>query len=325
MKHTELAMRRPVTTVVTFVALALVGLIASRLLPLEKFPDIEFPGIFIQVPYAGSTPEEVERLITRPIEEALATLSGVEQMFSTSTEDQAQVFLQFGWDQSMGAKGIEARAKVDSVRHLLPDDIRRIFIFTGSLGDQPVLQLRISSERELADSYDLLDRMLKRRLERIEGVSRVELHGVDPREIRILLKPAQLIAHGVDVADLRDLLLQSNFAVSAGKITAGEQRLSVRPQGEFSSVDEIRNLTINAAGLRLGDIADVAMRTPDRNYGRHLDRDYAIGVAISKTTGSNLVDVTDRVIAEVEKIARLPQMQGINIFSLDNQGESVKD
>jgi HAE1 family hydrophobic/amphiphilic exporter-1 len=140
-----------------------------------------------------------------------------------------------------------------------------------------------------------------------------------------LLKPAQLIAHGVDVADLRDLLLQSNFAVSAGKITAGEQRLSVRPQGEFSSVDEIRNLTINAAGLRLGDIADVAMRTPDRNYGRHLDRDYAIGVAISKTTGSNLVDVTDRVIAEVEKIARLPQMQGINIFSLDNQGESVKD
>jgi len=112
MRHTEFAMRRPVTTVVTFVALALVGLIASRLLPLEKFPDIEFPGIFIQVPYDGSTPEEVERRITRPIEEALATLSGVEQMFSTSTEAQAQIFLQFGWDQSMGAKGIEAAPRL---------------------------------------------------------------------------------------------------------------------------------------------------------------------------------------------------------------------
>lgn len=77
MKHTEFAMRRPVTTVVVFVALSLVGLLASRLLPLEKFPDIEFPGIFIQVPYDGSTPEEVERSITRPLEEALATLSGV--------------------------------------------------------------------------------------------------------------------------------------------------------------------------------------------------------------------------------------------------------
>ncbi|NIV17550.1 MAG: MMPL family transporter [Woeseiaceae bacterium] len=325
MKHTEFAMRRPVTTVVVFVALALVGLIASRLLPLEKFPDIEFPGIFVQIPYQGSTPEEVERLITRPVEEALATLSGVEQMFSSSTDEQAQIFLQFGWDHNMGAKGIEARAKVDSIRHLLPEDVRRVLIFTGSLGDQPVLQLRISSDRDLSDSYDLLDRLLKRRIERLEGVSRVELQGVDPREIRILLKTDRLIAHGIDIAALRDMLMQSNFAVSAGKITAGEQRLSVRPQGEFASVDEIRKLAINAEGLRLGDIADVNLRTPDRNYGRHLDRNYAIGIAVSKATGSNLVDVTDRVIAEVEEISKLPQMQGIKIFSLDNSGDSVKD
>ena len=166
MKHTEIALKRPVTTVVAFVALALVGLIASRLLPLEKFPDIEFPGIFIQVPYSGSTPEEVEKLITRPIEESLATLSGVERMVSTSSESQSQIFLQFDWDESMGAKGIEARAKVDGIRHELPADIRRILIFTGSLGDQPVLQLRISSERDLSDSYEMLDRLLKRRIER---------------------------------------------------------------------------------------------------------------------------------------------------------------
>ena len=175
MKHTEIALRRPVTTVVVFVALALVGLIASRLLPLEKFPDIEFPGIFIQIPYEGSSPEEIERLITRPVEEALATLSGVERMFSTSTENDAQIFLQFDWDQNMGAKGIEARSKVDGIRHQLPEDIRRVFVFTGSLGDQPVLQLRISSESDLSDSYELLDRLLKRRLVRIDGVSRVVL------------------------------------------------------------------------------------------------------------------------------------------------------
>ncbi len=325
MRHTEVALRRPVTTVVVFVALALVGLIASRLLPLEKFPDIEFPGIFIQVPYPGSTPEEVEQLITRPIEEALATLSGVEQMFSSSREGQAEIFLRFGWDQSMGAKGIEARAKVDGIRHLLPDDVRRIFVFTGSLGDQPVLQLRISSERDLSDSYDMLDRLLKRRVERIDGVSRVELYGVDPREVRILMNPDLLAAHGVDIASVRDLLVSSNFAVSAGKITAGGQRFSVRPSGEFKSVEEIRELVINPAGLRLRDVADIELRTPERNYGRHLDRNYAIGVAVSKTTGSNLVDVSDRVIAEVEKIGELPQMQGINIFALDNQGDSVRE
>jgi len=325
MKHTEIALRRPVTTVVVFVALSMVGLIASRLLPLEKFPDIEFPGIFIQIPYEGSTPEEIERLITRPVEEALATLAGVEQMFSSSSEGQSQIFLQFDWDQSMGAKGIEARAKVDGIRHLLPDDVRRIFVFTGSLGDQPVLQLRISSERDLSDSYDLLDRLLKRRLERIDGVSRVELHGVDAREIRILMKPDLLAAHGVDIAQLRDLMLSSNFAVSAGKITAADQRFSVRPSGEFTSVEQIRELVINAEGLRLRDIADVELVTPERNYGRHLDRDYAIGVSINKTTGTNLVDVTDRVMVEVDEISKLPQMSGINIFSLDNQGDSVRE
>jgi HAE1 family hydrophobic/amphiphilic exporter-1 len=308
MKHTEIALRRPVTTVVVFVALALVGLIASRLLPLEKFPDIEFPGIFIQIPYAGSSPEEIERLITRPVEEALATLSGVERMFSTSTENDAQIFLQFDWDQNMGAKGIEARSKVDGIRHQLPDDIRRVFVFTGSLGDQPVLQLRISSERDLSDSYDLLDRLLKRRLERIDGVSRVELHGVDPREIRILLNADMIAAYGIDVADLRDLLIRSNFAVNAGRLTAGDQRLSVRPRGEFGSVDDIRNLVVSADGLRLGDIARIELQ----------------GVAVNKTTGTNLVDVTDRVIAEVEEVAKLPQMSGIKIFPLDNAGDSVR-
>ena len=325
MKHTETALRRPVTTIVVFVALSLVGLLASRLLPLEQFPDIEFPGIFIQIPYDGSTPEEVERLITRPVEEALATLSGVERMYSSSDENQSQVFLQFGWDQSMGAKGIEARAKVDGIRNQLPEDVRRVFVFTGSLGDQPVLQLRISSDRDLSNSYQMLERLLKRRLERIEGVSRVDLQGVDPREVRILLRPDQLAAHGVDITELRDLLLTSNFAVSAGKITADEQRFSVRPSGEFGSIDDIRNLRVNSSGLRLRDVATVEMRTPERNYGRHLDQKYAIGVAISKTTGSNLVDVTDRVIAEVEEIGELPQMAGINIFPLDNQGDSVRE
>ncbi|MFQ5982261.1 MAG: efflux RND transporter permease subunit, partial [Woeseiaceae bacterium] len=325
MKHTETALRRPITTTVIFVALALVGLLASRLLPLEKFPDIEFPGIFIQVPYPGSTPEEIERLITRPVEEALATLSGVERMYSWSRENQAEVFLEFGWDESMGVKGIEARAKVDGIRHQLPPDVRRILIFTGSLADIPVLRLRISSDRDLSNSYDLLDRLLKRPIERLEGVSRVDLQGVDPREIRILLDSDRLAAHGVDIGELQQLLERSNFAVSAGRITDGGQRLSVRPRGEFASVDDIGEIVINESSLRLRDVAEIALRSPDREYGRHLNRNYAIGVEVSKSTGSNMVEVTDRVMAEVARIGQLPQMRGINIFPLENQGENVKD
>jgi len=325
MKHTEIALRRPVTTVVVFVALGFIGLLASRLLPLEKFPDIEFPGIFIQIPYAGSTPEEIERLITRPVEETLATLSGVEIMFSESSEDQSQVFLQFDWDRDMGAKGIEARAKIDAIRDQLPPDIRRVFIFTGSLADQPVLQLRIASDRDLSNSYDMLDRLLKRRIERLEGVSQVQLQGVDKREIRVLLDTERVAAHGIDIGMLQQRLEQSNFSVSAGRITDSGQRFSVRPKGEFRSIDEIRNFPIGDGKLRLRDVADIKLLTPERDYGRHLDRAYAVGLAVSKSTGANMVDVTDRVLAEVEEVGKLPQMSGINIFDLDNQGKAVKD
>ncbi|MDX1481943.1 MAG: efflux RND transporter permease subunit [Woeseiaceae bacterium] len=322
MRHTRLALERPVTTVVVFVALALVGLIASRLLPLEKFPDIEFPGIFIQIPYEGSTPEEIERLITRPVEEALATLSGVERMVSSSTEEMSQIFLQFGWDQSMGSKGIEARAKVDGIRHELPADVRRVLVFTGSLSDQPILQLRISSDRNLSASYEMLDRLLKRPLERIEGVSKVELHGVDPREIRILLDADRMSAHGIGIADL-EMLEGTNFAVSAGRITDNGQRFSLRPRGEFGSIDDIENLVVRD-GIRLRDIASIELRSPERQYGRHLDRNYAIAVGISKSTGANMVEVTDRVLEEVDAIGKLPQMQGIKIFAMDNQGRDVR-
>ena len=319
---TRTAIARPVTTVMVFVALGLIGAVSARLLPLETFPDIQFPGIFVNIPYEGSTPEEVERLITRPVEEALATLSGVERMRSTSRQDSAQIFLQFGWDQDVTAKGIEARAKVDAVRHLLPDDIRRVLVFTGSMGDQPILTLRISSERDLSDAYVMLDRQLKRRIERIEGVSRVTLYGVDQHEIRILLDADRVAAHGVDLNELRALLEKSNFSVSAGRLTDSERRFSVRPIGELGSVEDVRNILVRE-NLRLGDIANVELRSPERLYGRHLDRKYSIGIDVFKQPGSNLVDVSRRVQAEVRRAADNPQMRGIEIFALGDQADGV--
>ena len=322
MNHTELALKRPVTTVMFFIALALIGLVSVRLLPLEKFPDIEFPGIFINVPYPGSTPEEVERLITRPIEEALATLSGVERIRSQSNSDGAEIFMQFSWGGEVSAKGIEARAKVDGIRHELPDDVERILVFTGSFGDQPILNLRISSKRDLSNAYEMLDHQIKRRIERIDGVSRVELYGVDPREIRILLNADRIAAHGVDINELRVLLEKANFSISAGRLTDGGRRFSVRPIGELTSLDDVRNILVRE-NLRLGELAEVALRTPDRNYGRHLDGSYAIGLDVYKQPGANMVEVARRVTLEVEAASAIPQMQGINFFALESQADGV--
>ena len=187
MSLTELSLRRPVTVTMVFVCLAVIGTLSSRLLPLEFLPEMEFPGIYVELPYRNSTPEEVERLIVRPVEEALSTLSGVKRMNSESREDGGGVFVQFDWGADLRIKGVEARDKIDAIRDSLPDELQRIRFQKFNASDQPILVLRVSANRDLADAYDMLNRNLRRRVERIQGVSRVELYGVWAKEVRIEL------------------------------------------------------------------------------------------------------------------------------------------
>ncbi|HET7176742.1 MAG TPA: efflux RND transporter permease subunit [Gammaproteobacteria bacterium] len=324
MNITEFALKRPVTVMVVFTCFAAIGVIAARLLPLEYFPDIEFPFIQVQVPYQGSSPEEVERLITKPIEEALGTLSGVKRMTSTSDANQSEVDLEFNWDENVSVKEVQVLDKVDSIRGDLPADVRHIAVLKQSGADVPILQLRISSNRDLTRSYDMLNRLLKDRIQRVSGVSHVDLYGVVPQEIRIELHADAIAAHNVDLNKLNAILSASNFAVSAGNITDAGQRLLVQVNDEYKSLDDIRNLRIGEGNLRLGDIATITHANPELNYGRHLDRKYAIGIDVYKETGANMVEVAQRVMAEVNDVARMPEMQGVNIFPLGNQADGVK-
>ena len=319
----EFCIRRPVTTVMLFLSLVAIGLVASRLLPLEYFPKIDAPFVAIQVPYPGATPAEVEREITRPVEEALATLPGIEQLRSTSSADGASFNLEFAWGEDVSIKAIEARERVEAIRGELPDDVRRILVFKFNTADQPVLTLRISSERDLSDGYDMIQRTLIRPLERIPGVARVELQGLEPKEIRIELDAERVAAHNVDLVALQNRLRQVNFASSAGLMTDSGTRYRVVPREDLVDVDDYAELVIDETGLRLGDIAEVRYGSGERDYARHLDRRYAIGVSVTKESGANLVDVGRRVLAEVERIGREPEMRGIQLFHLENQAEGV--
>ncbi len=322
MNITELSIRRPVTTVMLFVCFAAIGAISAKLLPLEYFPSIEFPFVQVNVPYQGSTPEEVERLITKPIEEALSTIGGIEDMRSESSQNGANIGVFFGWGADPAVKGLEVLDKIDAIRSTLPSDVERVFVRKESTADQSMLRIRLSSNRDLSDAYDMLDRNIKRRLERIDGVSQVTLYGVEKKEIRILLLADRIAAHNVDVTKLSQVLRDANFSVTAGQITDEGSRFSVHPLGEFRSLAEIEDLVIDGT-LRLSDIANVTLGSPERDYGRHLDRRYAIGLDVFKETGSNLVEVSRRVFVELDEIKKLPQMEGIALFYMDNQAEGV--
>jgi HAE1 family hydrophobic/amphiphilic exporter-1 len=323
MAPARFAMNRPVTIIMVFVSMIAIGLISSRLLPLEFFPSVDVPFIVLEIPYQGSTPEEVEREITRPAEEVISTLSGIKRLESKSNAMGSQIEVQFDWGADVAVKAVEARERVEAIRDQLPADIRRINVYKFNFTDQPVLTLRISSDRDLSTAYDLLNRILVRPLERIEGVARVDLQGIEPREIRIELIADRVIAHGIDLNALQSQLSQVNFSDSAGLIRDNETRYRVNPRGEFRSIDEIRDLVISPDGLRLSDIAEINYDSERRDYARHLDRKYAIGVSVYKESGANLVDVGNKALAEVDRIGQLPEMQGIKLFFLENQAEGV--
>ncbi|MCL1092044.1 efflux RND transporter permease subunit [Shewanella profunda] len=323
MNVTRLAIKRPVTTSMFFFAILLFGLVSSRLLPLEMFPGIDIPQIVVQVPYKGSTPAEVERDITKILEESLATMGGIDELESESSQEGAEIEINMKWGENVATKSLEAREKIDAVRHLLPKDVERVFIRQFSTADMPVLTIRISSERELSGAFDLLDKQLKRPLERVEGVSKVNLYGVEQKQIEVRINADRLAASGFSAADLQERLGRENFVISAGTLRASNIVYQVSPKGEFRNLEDI-NALILIPGLTLGDIADVQFALPERIEGRHLDKHYAVGLDVFKESGANLVEVSERVLKVIEQAKQDQQFQGIRLFIMEDQASGVK-
>jgi HAE1 family hydrophobic/amphiphilic exporter-1 len=316
------AIRRPVTITMLFFSLLIMGLGASRYLPLEKFPGIDFPELFIQVPYQDATPAEIEKMITRPVEEALATMSGIKRLRSVSNENSAEINIRFDWEANIKAKSIEAREKIDAIRHLLPSDVERVMVYKFNLSDMPVFQLRLSSDRDISNSFDLLERNLKMPIERIKGVSRVELYGVQKKQISIRLDPDRVAALHVDVDVLTTTLREANFSMTAGQFFDLDQKITVNPTGEYKSKEEIADLMV-MRNVRLSDIAQVIYETPKAMEGRHLDKTHAIGLNIFRESGANLVEVSDAVMAEIENAKNSSAFSGINVFIMQDEATSV--
>src|SRR5436190_370343 len=319
----SLSLKRPVTAVMVFVSLVVIGAIAAFRLPLEFFPEVEAPFVFVNIPYPGSTPAEIERTITRPIEEALATISGIERMDSNSKPDGAQIFMQFKWGRSVAIKASEVRGRIDAIRAELPTDLQRYQVLKFATGDQPVLRVRLSSDQDMSNSYELLDKKLKRRLERVAGVARADISGVQPPEVEIALLGDRVTAHGVSLNELAERLRDANFSTSAGTISDADQRFRVQPVGEFKSLDQIRELPLNDKGLRLRDIANVQIKPGRLDIRRHLDLRPTVGVDVFKERSANLVDVARNALVEVNRIADEPEMKGIRLYILDDQGAGV--
>ncbi len=311
------AVERRVTMGMIILGVVVLGWLSLTRLPLEFLPSFSSSNITVMAPYRSSSPEEVERLVVRPLEDMLGTINGIDTMSANASADSARITLAFldGTDMDMAA--VDVRDRVDRVRHLLPDDLERVNIWRFQTSDIPVLRFDLSADWPVERFYDFIESVLQRRLERLEGVAQVSVSGIRTPELQVLLDPNRLQAHRVDVRELVTLLRDSNLNVSAGDIKEGSRKLLVRSVGEFNSPEEIRSLPLNREGLRLGDVAQVVYGLPEQEQFNFLNGQEAVTVFINKTSSANVMVVVDRAKEELEAISRLPEAAGLeyNIFS----------
>ncbi len=323
----EIAIRRPVTTLMIIISLVVLGVVAMLRLPLAFMPDIQQPELFVQLPYENASPEQVERMVVRPVEDALGSLKGLKSMWSRCGSDGGNIRLGFDWSTDMHLARVEIWEQIDRIRSELPDDMGDIQVSTdwGSRdADMPILEGRLSSTLDLSKSYDLLDRKIIKPLERVPGVAQVRLDGVNPREVRINLRIADLNRHNMDVREVWRVLRSGNFDQTLGYITAGPTRYVVRTVGTLSSVQEIAALPLRADGLRLSDVADVVYAEPPLEYGRHLDGHFAVGVTVSQESQANTVEVCDALEKAIAAMDKDPEMEGVDFLIWFSQGREIR-
>jgi HAE1 family hydrophobic/amphiphilic exporter-1 len=322
------SLKRPITIVMIFLSLVVVGLISSRLLLLEKWPEIKFAYVNVNVAYPSSTPYEVEQSITRPLEEAFATIGDIEAINSQSTTDGANIGIQFKSDVDVNEKTMLVKEQVDLVKSLLPDDVRRIVVQKAEMGNDAIMQIRITGDLDLENAYDLLNRYLVRPVERVSGVARVDFQGIEPRELQIIIDNDALKKYGIGFAELTQKLRDVNFTIASGTFKTGSdknaQQIRIVPKGQIVDIEKIKNVVVNQLGIRLSDVATVQVVNGHRNYARHLDRKYSVGLEIFKESTANMVDVAERVLERIEEISKTPQLKGIKLVFLENSALNVK-
>ncbi len=326
MRLTDIPLDRPVATLMLLLSLTVLGTVAVFLLPLDFMPVINEPEIDIEIPFPGSHPLESLREVVEPIEDELATIPDVKSINGHSESGMARLEVRFDWDVDIDIKKMEVREAVERARPNLPDTIGHISIQGDTDGGSAqVLAGRISAERDLSESWDLLDRRIGRPLERIKGVARVDLYGVEPQQVRIDLDLDALRRHGVAAGEVLSTVNAANQDVDAGVIRGDVVRYEVRTLTRFRSAEEIAALRVGHDGLRIADVAVVELREPRLDYGRHLDQSFAVGIDVYKEPTANTVEVVDRALERIEEIKRDPQLEGINLLIWENQGEAIRN
>ncbi len=305
------AVERRVTMGMGVLGVIVLGWLSLERLPLEFLPSFSSSNISVSAPYPSSSPEEVEWLVVRPLEDSLGTINGIETMSASASADQARINITFVDGTDMDLAAVEVRDRIDRARHLLPDDLERLTVRRFQTTDIPVLRFDLSAEWPPERFYEFAETVVQRRLERLEGVAQVSVDGLRVPQLQVNLDPARMQAHGVDVRSLVARLRANNTNLAAGDLKVGSRKFLVRSVGELRTPGEVAALPLDSRGLRLGDIAEVVYAFPEQEEFNFLNGVESLTVAVNKASTANLLEVVERVKAELAALTSEPAAAGI--------------
>jgi len=314
----QFAIRRPITIYMMTAVAVLLGGIAFMRLPVDLMPDIEYPTITVATEYAGVAPEEIETLITRPIEQSVSSAPGVERVSSTSSEGQSRVRVNFEWGTNLDEAANEIRTRLDRLRNVLPQDAQSPSLFKFDVSQFPILWMSVSADRDQRELRQFIEDQILYRFERVPGVAAVDVSGGLLREIHVDLSLEKLKAYNLSVAQVVEVLRRENLNEPVGPVLEGDFELLLRTQGEFKDVEEIRNVVLTVRDrvpIYTKDVATVEDSFQEIRQTGRVDGLPAIRLAVRKQSGANTVEVATAVREEVDRIHDdFPDLSVLPIF-----------
>ncbi|MDR3200483.1 MAG: efflux RND transporter permease subunit, partial [Spirochaetales bacterium] len=312
MKLSEFTVNRPVLTSMVTLIIVILGGVAFLRLPVDLMPDISYPMITVRTEYENTGPEIIEQLITRPIEQALSAVPGVEDILSTSQEGVSQVRLAFTWGTSLEEATNDVRDRLERVLGRLPDEAERPRIFKFDYSAFPILFLGISGSVDPLYLRKIIDDQLTYRLERIAGVASVEVWGGDEREIQVNVFPEALKALNLPISQIVDHVQSGNIEKPVGTMYRDSQQISMRTAGAYVTPDDIKRVVVaqrDGQPVLMGQIASVDDTIKRHTRIARINGQVGIRMGVSKQSGENTVTVARAVREEIDQINRdMPQI-----------------
>jgi len=304
-KLAEICVRRPVFATMIILSITVVGMFSFRSLGVDLFPKIDLPTITVTVVNPGASPQEIETEITDKVEGAVNTISGIDELRSTSVEGVSQVFITFLLEKNADVAGQEVRNKVDLIVNQLPETAENPIVEKLDTDATPVLRIAVSAPRSLREVTDIADKQIKRLIEPISGVGKVDIIGGRQREIEIWVDPDKMRAYNVSAPEVANAVKTQNMELPGGRVESGPKEMTVRTMGRIPDPQQFNNLIVANRGVysvKLSDIGYAEDGAEEQRTEARLNGQPAVTLVISKQSGQNTVAVADAVKERLEEL-----------------------